>query len=69
VPNDVQLPRFDVSQLGEGYVAKPPEARLRSLSVKLLADLKAAHERLDSESEQQFPSPEQPRAAGGRGSW
>jgi len=47
VPNDVQLSRFDLSQLDEGYLAKLPEAQLRSLSVKLLADLKAAHERLD----------------------
>jgi transposase len=47
VRNDVQLSRFDLSQLDEGYLAKLPEAQLLSLSVKLLADLKAAHERLD----------------------
>jgi hypothetical protein len=47
VPNDVQLSRFDLSQLDEGYLAKLPEAQLRALSAKLLADLKAAHERLD----------------------
>ena len=47
MPNDVQLSRFDLSQLDEGYLAKLPEAQLRALSVKLLADLKAAHERLD----------------------
>ncbi len=47
VRNDVQLSRFDLSQLDEGYLAKLPEAQLRTLSVKLLADLKAAHERLD----------------------
>ena len=44
---DVQLSRFDLSQLDEDYLAKLPEGQLRSLSVKLLADLKAAHERLD----------------------
>jgi len=47
VPNDVQLSRYDLSQLDEGYLAKLPEERLRALSAKLLADLKAAHERLD----------------------
>ena len=47
VPNDVQLSRFDLSQLDEGYLAKLPEEQLRALSAKLLADLKAAHERLD----------------------
>jgi len=47
VPNDVQLSRFDLSQLDEGYLAKLPEAQLRVLSAKLLAELKAAHERLD----------------------
>jgi hypothetical protein len=47
VPNDVQLSRYDLSQLDEGYLAKLPEAQLRALSAKLLADLKAAHERLD----------------------
>ena len=47
VSNDVQLSRFDLSQLDEGYLAKLPEAQLRALSAKLLADLKAAHERLD----------------------
>jgi hypothetical protein len=47
VPNDVQLSRYDLSQLDEGYLAKLSEKQLRSLSAKLLADLKAAHERLD----------------------
>ena len=47
VPNDVQLSRFDLAQLDEGYLAKLPEAQLRALSAKLLADLKAAHERLE----------------------
>ena len=47
VSNDVQLSRYDLSQLDEGYLAKLPEQQLRSLSAKLLADLKAAHERLD----------------------
>ena len=45
--NDVQLSRFDLAQLDEGYLAKLSEAQLRALSAKLLADLKAAHERLD----------------------
>ena len=49
VPNDVQLSRFDLSQLDEGYLAKLPEEQLRALSAKLLADLKAAHERLDQD--------------------
>jgi len=43
----MQLSRFDLSQLDEGYLERLPEGQLRSLSVKLLADLKAAHERLD----------------------
>lgn len=49
VPNDVQLSRYDLSQFDEGYLAKLPEAQSRSLSVKLLADLKTAHERLDQD--------------------
>jgi hypothetical protein len=47
VPHDVQLSRYDLSELDETYLAKLPEQQLRSLSAKLLADLKAAHERLD----------------------
>ena len=47
VSNAVQLSRYDLSQLDEGYLARLPEQQLRSLSAKLLADLKAAHERLD----------------------
>jgi hypothetical protein len=47
VPKNVQLSRYDLSQLDEGYLAKLSERQLRSLSAKLLADLKAAHERLD----------------------
>jgi len=43
----VQLSRYDLSQLDEGYLANLPEEPLRALSVKLLADLKAAHDRLD----------------------
>ena len=43
----VQLSRYDLSQLDEGYLAHLPEQQLRSLSAKLQADLKAAHERLD----------------------
>ena len=35
------------NRLPEGYLAKLPEEQLRALSAKLLADLKAAHERLD----------------------
>jgi hypothetical protein len=47
VPNDVQLSRYDLSQLDEGYLAKLPEAQLWALSAKLLADLKAAPEQLN----------------------
>lgn len=47
VSDAVQLSRYDLSQLDEGYLASLPEQQLRSLSAKLLADLKAAHERLD----------------------
>jgi hypothetical protein len=47
VSTDVQLSRYDLSQLDEGYLARLPEAQLRSLSAKLLADTKAAHERID----------------------
>ena len=43
----MQRSRYDLSQLDEGYLACLPEQQLRSLSAKLLADLKAAHERLD----------------------
>lgn len=50
VPNNVQLSRFDLGQLDEGYLAKLPEEQLRALSAKLLADLKAAHERLDQKA-------------------
>ena len=48
--NDVQLSRHDLSQLDEAYLEGLGEERLRTLSVKLLADLKAAHERLDQNS-------------------
>jgi transposase len=48
--NDVQLSRHDLSQLDEAYLLALGEERLRTLSVKLLADLKAAHERLDQNS-------------------
>jgi hypothetical protein len=48
--NDVQLSRDDLSQLDEAYLEGLGEERLRTLSVKLLADLKAAHERLDQNS-------------------
>ena len=47
LPKGMLLSRFDLSQLDEDYLAHLPEERLRSLSAKLLADLKAAHERLD----------------------
>jgi len=44
---NVKLTRHDLSQLDEGYLRSLPEEQLRVLSAKLLADLKAAHERLD----------------------
>ena len=47
VSDAVQLSRYDLSQLDEGYLESLPERQLRTLSAKLLADLKAAHERLD----------------------
>jgi hypothetical protein len=46
----VQLSRHDLSQLDEAYLLGLGEERLRTLSVKLLADLKAAHDRLDQNS-------------------
>jgi len=48
--NDVQLSRHDLSQLDEAYLLGLGEERLRTLSVKLFADLKAAHERLEQSS-------------------
>ena len=39
VPSDVQLSRYDLSQLDEDYLAKLPEQQLHVLSAKLLADL------------------------------
>jgi transposase len=48
--DDVQLSRHDLSQLDEAYLSGLGEVRLRALSVKLLADLKAAHERLEQNS-------------------
>jgi hypothetical protein len=46
----MQLSRHDLSQLDEAYLLGLGEDRLRTLSVKLLADLKAAHERLEQNS-------------------
>jgi len=43
----MQLSRHDLVQLDEAYLAGLPEGSLRALSVKLLADLKEALERLD----------------------
>jgi hypothetical protein len=43
----MQLSRHDLSQLDDGYLAGLEETSLRALSVKLLADLKEAHERLE----------------------
>ena len=43
----MQLSRHDLSQLDEAYLLGLGEERLRTLSVKLLADLKVAHERLE----------------------
>jgi transposase len=43
----VKLSRHDLSQLDEAYLMRLPEPELRVLSMKLLADLKVAHERLD----------------------
>jgi transposase len=80
VPSDVQLSRYDLSQLDEDYLAKLPEQQLRYLSAKLLADLKAAHERLDQnpsnssrppssrdpwQSEDREDTPKQPEQARG----
>jgi transposase-like protein len=43
----MQLSRHDLAQLDEAYLAGLAEGSLRALSVKLLADLKEAVERLD----------------------
>jgi|GEM_PF-1610491 len=48
--SDVQLSRHDLSQLDEASLLGLGEERLRTLSVKLLADLKAAHARLEQSS-------------------
>jgi hypothetical protein len=42
----MRLSRHDLAQLDDAYLAGLEEASLRALSVKLLADLKEAHERL-----------------------
>jgi hypothetical protein len=42
----MQLSRHDLAQLDEAYLAGLQEPSLRALSLKLLADLKEAHERL-----------------------
>lgn len=64
--NDVQLSRHDLSQLDEAYLSGLGEERLRVLSVKLLADLKAAHERLEQNSRNSSrpPSSEAPWEGG-----
>jgi transposase len=46
----VQLSRHDLFQLDEAALRRLSEEQVRVLSVKLLADLKAAHERLDQSS-------------------
>jgi transposase len=46
----VQLSRHDLSQLDEASLGRLSEVQLRALSEKLLADLKAAYERLDQNS-------------------
>jgi len=46
----VQLTRHDLLQLDEASLSRLSEEQLRALSVKLLADLKAAHERLEQNS-------------------
>jgi len=43
----MRLSRHDLGQLDDAYLAGLEEASLRALSVKLLADLKEAHERLE----------------------
>jgi transposase len=64
--NDVQLSRHDLSQLDEAYLLNLGEERLRTLSVKLLADLKAAHDRLEQNSRNSSrpPSSEAPWEGG-----
>ena len=46
----MQLSRHDLFQLDEAALRRLSEEQVRVLSVKLLADLKAAHERLDQSS-------------------
>lgn len=43
----MQLSRHDLAQLDEAYLAGLPEGSLRTLSVKLLSDLKELLERLE----------------------
>jgi transposase len=43
----MQLSDYDLKQLNEGYVGSLAESRLRALSLKLLADLKEARDRLN----------------------
>ena len=43
----MRLSRDDLAQLDDTYLAGLEEASLRALSVRLLADLKEAHERLE----------------------
>jgi len=46
----VQLTRHDLLQLDEASLRRLSEEQLRVLSVKLVADLKAAYERLEQNS-------------------
>lgn len=62
----MQLSRHDLSQLDEAYLLGLGEEKLRTLSVKLLADLKATHERLEQNSRNSSrpPSSEAPWEGG-----
>ena len=66
--DDVQLSRYDLSQLDEAFLATLPQEQLRALSARLLADLKAAHERLDQNpsNSSRPPSSQAPWEAEGR---
>jgi hypothetical protein len=58
----MQLTREDLTQLDEAYLRRLGEGSLRDLSVKLLADLKEAHERLgqDPSNSSRPPSSQAP---------
>jgi hypothetical protein len=53
----MRLSRHDLAQLDDAYLAGLEEASLRALSVKLLADLKEAHERLEQNPSNSFRPP------------